>query len=170
MIPFITPWLRRLIPAALILAAGFGAAAGFGRRDSAAGTQADSEPEIRKCLLSLNESLATRDPDKVMAVFDSADDIMIIGSETGEVCLGRAKARAFVEELLRRPHLHYFTMDHITIARSGDIAWAFADGKMHRTKKDDPILIHPFRITAVLVRRADGWKWKVFSGSIPRGK
>ena len=49
-------------------------------------------------------------------------------------------------------------------------AWAFVDGKMVHTKNDGTALKIHYRIMAVMVKKDGGWKWKVFSGSIPRGE
>jgi ketosteroid isomerase-like protein len=156
--------------AVLVLAAAVSAGAGLVRQNAAAGIQSVADPEIRKSLQRLNEVLATRSLETAMTVFDDADDIMVIGSDTGEIFVGRERVRFFVKALVDMPFVFSFPMDQVTVARSGDIAWAFIDGKMVHTKSDGTASANPYRILAVLVKRADGWKWKAFSGSIPRGE
>jgi hypothetical protein len=41
---------------------------------------------------------------------------------------------------------------------------------MVHTRSSGKVSKIPYRITAVMVKRGDEWKWKVFSGSIPRGE
>jgi ketosteroid isomerase-like protein len=161
---------RTVLAAVLVLAGALGAGAGLVPQNPAAGIQSVADPEIRQGLLRLNEVMAPRSLETAMTLFDDADDIMVIGSDTGEIFIGRERARFFVKALVGMPFVFSFTMDQVAVTRSGDLAWAFIDGKMVRTKSDGTAFTNPYRILAVLVKRADGWKWKAFSGSIPRGE
>jgi hypothetical protein len=64
-----------------------------------------------------------------MALFDQDADIMLVGSDKGEVCRGRAAAETWVGGLLANNRFAW-TMDQVDIDVHGETAWAFVDGKM----------------------------------------
>jgi len=140
------------------------------RRDMAARPQSAPDPDIRKCLNRINEVLATRNLETIMSVFDDTDDIIVVGSDTGEIFIGRERVKYFMQALIDMPFVFSFEMDLVSINAGQNTAWAFVDGKMVHTKNDGTALKIPYRIMAVMVKKDSGWKWKVFSGSIPRGE
>ena len=161
----------RLILAGFLVSAFIPGAIGLTNRpDAAARLQSASDPDIRKCLSRMNEVLATRKLETIMSVFDDTDDIIVVGSDTGEIFIGRERVKYFMQALIDMPFVFSFEMDLVSINAGQNTAWAFVDGKMVHTKNDGTALKIPYRIMAVMVKKDGGWKWKVFSGSIPRGE
>jgi ketosteroid isomerase-like protein len=132
--------------------------------------QHEADAAIREALIRMNEMLATKDLDKVMSIYDDADDIMVIGSDSGEVFIGRERVRVFMKFIVSMPFIFSFELEPTTIRHQKDMAWVFCDGKMVHTRTNGKISRFPYRIMAVMVERGGIWKWKVFSGSIPRGE
>ncbi|HEX9252781.1 MAG TPA: nuclear transport factor 2 family protein [Ignavibacteriaceae bacterium] len=126
--------------------------------------------EIRASLNKLNEVLATKDLKTVMSIYDDSDDITVIGSDSGEVFIGRSQVQKFMKIIISMPFVFSFVMEPVTISFDQNIAWVFVDGKMVHTRDNGKISKFPYRIMAVMVKRGNEWKWKVFSGSIPRGE
>lgn len=130
----------------------------------------DTRKEIIKSLNRMNEMLATKDLQKVMSVYDDSDDIMVIGSDSGEVYIGRERVQKFMKMIVNAPFIFSFEMEPSTITIDNDRAWVFIDGKMIHSTPKGKVGKVPYRILAIMVKSHDEWKWKVFSGSIPRGE
>jgi ketosteroid isomerase-like protein len=130
----------------------------------------DPDSAIRKSLNRLNEVLATKDLQTVMSLYDNSDDIIVVGSDSGEVFIGKERVQEFMKVIISMPFTFSFDMDQISINHNKNIAWVFVDGKMVHTRSNGKVSKVPYRIMAVMVKKSDDWKWKVFSGSIPRGE
>jgi ketosteroid isomerase-like protein len=103
--------------------------------------------------------LDERDPDAFMALWAEEDDVAMWGSELTERADGRAELRTLGESIAAHPGEIRFTWDDLHVHKHGDIAWINAAGSVNGS---------PYRMTAVLVRRAGEWRWHTFSGSEPR--
>jgi ketosteroid isomerase-like protein len=103
--------------------------------------------------------LEDRDPDAFMALWAEDDDLAMWGSELTERGDGRAQVRALGEAIAAHPGQIRFTWDEKHVHEDGDVAWINAAGSVNGS---------PYRMTAVLVRRAGEWRWHTFSGSEPR--
>jgi uncharacterized protein (TIGR02246 family) len=132
--------------------------------------QSSSELQIRKSLEKMNEMLATKDLQQVMSVYDASDDIVVVGSDSGEVYVGREQVQKFMKMIISMPFVFSFELEPAVIRHDGNYAWVFTDGTMIHTRPNGKITRVPYRITAVMVKRESEWKWKMFSGSIPRGE
>jgi ketosteroid isomerase-like protein len=129
-----------------------------------------SDQEIREGFYQINEVLATKDLETVMSMYDDSEDIVVIGSDSGEVFIGRDRVKVFMKMIVSMPFVFSFEMDTPTIHHHQNIAWVFSDGKMVHTRSSGKVSKVPYRITAVLVKKGNKWKWKMFSGSIPRSE
>jgi ketosteroid isomerase-like protein len=140
------------------------------QQDGNTNNQTDEVSEIRKGLLRMNEMLATKDLQSVMSIYDDSDDIMVVGSDSGEVFIGKERVRVFMKMIVSMPFIFSFEIDKPVINQHQDIAWVFCDSKMVHTRTNGKVSKIPYRITAVLVKKGNEWKWKMFSGSIPRSE
>lgn len=134
----------------------------------AASSPAAADPGIETALRAMNDVCARRDLAGFMALFEDSDDIALVGSDAGEVFEGREAVAGFMRKLFALPFTFSFEMPKPLIHQRGDLAWVFVDGAMVHTTVDGRSRKMPYRITAVLVRRASGWRWQLFSGSSPR--
>jgi ketosteroid isomerase-like protein len=107
----------------------------------------------------LRAILEDRDPDAFMALWAEDDDVAMWGSELTERGDGRAGIRVLGEAIAAHPGEIRFTWDERHVHEVGDVAWINAAGSVNGS---------PYRMTAVLVRRAGEWRWHTFSGSEPR--
>lgn len=95
------------------------------------------------------------------------DDILLIGSEEGEVVHGRAELRALVERVLAAEATIGWDLSHAAVHERADVAW-FAVETALEARHPSGVTRLPYRLSGVLVRDADGaWRWAQFHGSEP---
>jgi ketosteroid isomerase-like protein len=136
-------------------------------RKTAARSPANSDEAVLQTLTALNDVLARRDLAGFMALFEDDDDIMLLGSDAGEVFRGRAEVGGFLKRLYGLPFTFAFDMPNATVRRKGHHAWLFADGAMVHKRADGSETRRPYRIVLVMKRHDDAWRWQLFSGSVP---
>jgi ketosteroid isomerase-like protein len=130
----------------------------------------DVQVEIKGTLQRWNDDAGRGDLPAFMAQFDDAADILLVGSDKGEVFKGRAQIEGWLGKLMARNRFSW-RMDRVDISASGDTAWAFVEGAMIVKNVAGKVLVTtPYRFTGVLVKRGDRWAWRLFNGSIPRGE
>ncbi len=127
------------------------------------------QAEIRRALDAFNEASGRGDLAGVMATFDEQADILLVGSDTGEVYKGRDATEAQLGRWYKSSGFSW-QMDRVEISRSGDTAWAFVEGKMKVTSKATGQLRFsaPYRFSVVFVNRGGRWLLHLFHGSAPR--
>jgi ketosteroid isomerase-like protein len=130
---------------------------------------AQVQAEIRSALQRFDEATARGDVAGALAQFDAQADILLVGSDKGEVYKGRAEMERWLGALMKRSGFSW-QMDRVEIGANGDTGWAFVEGAMKvNDLKGGQRGSTPYRFTAVLVRRGDGWAWRLFHGSVPVG-
>ena len=124
--------------------------------------------EIRRALDQFSEISGRGDVTAFMAQFDDRADIMLVGSDTGEVFKGRAAMEGWLAKLYKSSGFNW-QMDRVDISHHGETAWVFVEGKMNvRNKATGKLQFSaPYRFSAVLVKRGDRWAWRLFHGSAP---
>ena len=123
--------------------------------------------EVRRALTQFNDAAAAGDVKGCLALFEDRADILLVGSDKGEVFKGPAAMEGWLAALLRNNRFSW-EMDRVDISHHGDTAWAFVEGRM--VVKDPAGKLRfkaPYRFSAVLVRKGDGWAWRLFHGSAP---
>jgi ketosteroid isomerase-like protein len=159
---------QRLLLVLGLLLAGCGVASLPAPSVAAAATADDAA--IRAGLDTLNAAMARRDVPAVMALFDDTDDILLVGSDTGEVFRGRAAVAGFIQALCGLPFVFSFDLPDVIIRHGGRSAWVFADGAMVHTRDNSQATRVPYRFSLAMVKRGHEWRWQLFHGAIPRGE
>lgn len=128
------------------------------------------QAEIRGALDRFNEASARGDLAAVMASFDDRADVLLVGSDKGEVYLGRAAMEGWLGKLYKGTGFGW-QMDRVDLGHHGGTAWVFVEGKM--VLRDLPSGkvrgTTPYRFTGVLVKKGEAWIWRLFHGSVPGG-
>ncbi|HNC23708.1 MAG TPA: nuclear transport factor 2 family protein [Opitutaceae bacterium] len=132
--------------------------------------KAREEAAVRSTLTRMNEVLAKRDKAGFMALFDDSDEIMIIGSDVGEVCKGRKGVEGFIKWIYSQKFTFAFDLKEVAVHQEGDFAWVYEDGNMLHVRTDGKVTKIPYRFALTMVKRGDQWRWQLFHGSIPRGE
>jgi ketosteroid isomerase-like protein len=129
------------------------------------------QAEVRRAIDQFSETAGRADLAGLLALFDANADIMVVGSDKGEVFKGRAAIEGWVAALFKS-NAFSWQMDRVDISHNGDTAWAFVDGRMNVSNKTTGQLrlSSPYRFSAVLVKRGDRWVWRLFHGSAPKGE
>ena len=110
-----------------------------------------------------------RDIDTIMGLFADDDDITFWGSALPEEAVGREDLRGVLSRLFDAIPTSSFHLAYSArrVNVIGDVAWVNAAGTGTWDPGDGTIHEVPYRITAVLVRRAEGWRWHTHQASQP---
>ncbi len=135
---------------------------------SPVGASLRENQEVQQTLAALNAATTQRDVAATMALFDDTDDIMLVGSDAGEVFKGRKILAAHLKEIYALPFVLSFDLPSVTVHVEGQTAWIFSEGTEVINEGEGKISRTPYRLTVCLVKRGEHWKWQVFSGSVPR--
>jgi ketosteroid isomerase-like protein len=126
--------------------------------------------QITSALQRWNDDAGSGDLAAFMSQFDDAADILLVGSDKGEVFKGRAQIEGWLGKLMKKNRFSW-QMDRVDISASADTAWVFVDGAMIVKNDAGKVLVTtPYRFSGVLVRRGEGWAWRLFNGSVPAGE
>jgi uncharacterized membrane protein/ketosteroid isomerase-like protein len=124
--------------------------------------------EVSAALDRLNQLLSARNT-SIVDEFASTPDVILLGSEAGEVAIGRDQLAAFFDRLFALPVQLSWEWKERRISSEGDVAWVFADGSVVLTSPSGEMRA-PYRMTGVLQRTAGQWRWRQFHGSEPAGQ
>jgi uncharacterized protein (TIGR02246 family) len=126
-----------------------------------------SDAEVRGALARWNDAASRGDLRAMLAQFDDSPDVLLVGSDKGEVFRGREAIEAWLSRIFKGNRFSW-RMDRVDVGDSGDVAWVFVEGAMIVTDKEGkPRGSTPYRFSGVLVRRDGGWAWRQWHGSIP---
>ncbi len=127
----------------------------------------DTEVRSQVCqaLERFNDLVSTRNP-QVLAEFAPGDELLLVGSEAGEVATGRQELEAFFARVFARDVAFSWEWDRIDVSHAGDLAWVFADGRTVLSTAQEQRRT-PYRITGVLERHGGRWLWRQYHGSEP---
>ncbi len=125
---------------------------------------------IRAALESWTDAASRGDLAAAVGQFDDQADVLLVGSDKGEVFQGRVAIEGWLRRILAKNRFSW-AMDRVEISTAGETAWVFVEGSM---KVSDPAgtprFTAPYRFSGVLVRRGDGWAWRLWHGSMPRAE
>jgi ketosteroid isomerase-like protein len=117
---------------------------------------------------AFDSALKRRDADAIVDLFVDDPDVTLCGSALHERALGKLEIRGLLDRLFST--LPDSSVDRTFQQRevyvSGDVAWVNAAGSARWEPGGEPRMI-PYRVTAVLVRTVDGWRWHTHNGSQP---
>jgi len=117
--------------------------------------------EEEAVLATLDEYAAAycaKDIDRLMAVFDDADDISLIGTGADELCAGRSAIEAVFLRNFSDATATRFEWQWKNVTLAGDCAVVAISLTIHLDTPDGPLRV-PVRWTVAMVRRPDGWRW-----------
>jgi ketosteroid isomerase-like protein len=124
--------------------------------------------EITETLNLWNTTAKNADVDKFMSLFDDTENIMLVGSDSGEIFKGKIQIRGWLGQLFKNNSFSW-EMNRIDIDSYANTAWVFVDGSMIvSNKKSGKMRKTPYRFTGIMVKVQDVWKWRLFDGSNPR--
>ena len=125
--------------------------------------------EITNVLKDWNAAAKSSDLEKSMSLFDDSENILLIGSDSGEVFKGKEQIRGWLSQLYSVAGFSW-EMDRIDIDYNENTAWVFVEGRMVVEFKNGKMKKSPYRFTGIMVKKGNEWKWRLFNGSNPRGE
>jgi hypothetical protein len=126
---------------------------------------ADVRSQVHQVLERFNELVAAKNL-QVLGEFAPGDEVLLVGSEAGEIAMGRQALEAFFTRVFAREAAFSWEWDRIEVSHTGDLVWFFADGwVILSTAKEQRRA--PYRISGVLERHAERWLWRQYHGSEP---
>ena len=124
--------------------------------------------EIRSALELWNTTCKSRNIEKTMELFDKSPDIIVVGSDSGEIFKGKEQIENWMKMLFSHRSFSW-DMTRVDIDSNGNTAWVFMDGFMIVTTDKGKSARFPYRFSAVLVKVKNDWKWRMFDGAVPGG-
>jgi ketosteroid isomerase-like protein len=158
--------MKRNILPQLVLAILF---LGFVNSLSAQTSSEKVKNEITETLKTWNTACKNADLEQVMAMLDNTAEIMVVGSDKGEINKGTEEVRNWIGRIFGFAGFSW-EMDRIDIDSNGKTAWVFMDGKMIVDFKKGGQRVTPYRFTGIMVKKGGVWKWRLFDGSVPQGE
>ncbi len=125
----------------------------------------ETRKEVTAALQRLGVLVSCKDP-AVLAEFASDAEVLLVGSEAGEVAEGPHALRDFFQRVFRSPASVGWEWRKVRISCAHDLAWLFAEGEVVIVTDARPRR-RPYRLSAVLQRNGRRWLWKLFHGSEP---
>lgn len=123
------------------------------------------ESQVLAALERFNELVSTRNL-QVLAEFAPGEDVLLIGSEAGEVANGSQEIARFFARIFARDVTFSWEWDRIEVSHAGGLAWFFAEGRVVVATAQEQRK-SPYRVSGVLERRAERWLWWQYHGSEP---
>lgn len=121
--------------------------------------------QVRQVLERFNQLVSTKNQ-QVLAEFASSDEVLLIGSDDGEIATGRQELEAFFTRIFSNETTYSWEWDRVDVWHAGNLAWFFADGQVVLTTTKEQRK-SPYRITGIMERRDGRWLWKQYHGSEP---
>jgi hypothetical protein len=125
--------------------------------------------EISETLKIWNEAGRNRKTEAFKALFDDTTDIMLIGSDKGEISRGWDEISKWLDAIFKHNSFTW-EMDRIDIDSNGNTAWVFMEGRMVVVNDKGSVRKVPYRFCGILVKKNEQWKWRMWDGSSPGGK
>ena len=122
--------------------------------------------DIESALARLNALVGAKD-NSVIEAFDDDAEVLLVGSELGEIAKGRHAIETFFTALFAAPVTIGWEWNRIDIGTEGATLWFFAEGRAVLDSAGE-IKRLPYRLSGVLVRRNGALYWRQFHGSEPR--
>jgi len=125
-----------------------------------------TEKAVMKILQDLSDGLTSRHVQRVLDLFATDADIVLLGSQAGEKAIGRRELENFLERLFSRSMVISFEWKWHLVSIKGSVAWVVAEGLIH-WKSANQHQSFPYRATIVLKKKGEKWLIMHCHGSEP---
>jgi SnoaL-like domain len=120
--------------------------------------------ELDSAFNALIQAVLERDLLSTLDCFSSGEEPAVVGSESGEMALGRTRVEDFFRRVYARSQPFRFDFPNRSWSVRGDVAWLIAEGTVVEPSAAEA---KPYRLTAVFVVEDGAWKLALWSGSEP---
>lgn len=126
--------------------------------------------DVRQAILasvdSLNANVRSKSIDGTLDLFVPEAEVLLVGSSPGELARGPVALRALLSRVFESPYSIGWEWDERYVSAYGPVAWVYTEGALVMAR-DGNVVRRPYRMSGVLVRRPEGWRWAQFHGSEP---
>jgi ketosteroid isomerase-like protein len=126
---------------------------------------AEMRDQVLQALERFERLVAERDP-ALLSEFADEADVRLVGSGASKVATGPGEVEALVRRFFGLPVQIRWEWRSRDVSLVGDVAWLFAQGEAVLRGEGGEQRV-PYRMTGVLDRRGDIWRWCHFHGSEP---
>jgi SnoaL-like domain len=123
------------------------------------------ETDLAQVLSGFCAGFEAKDPDAVLAVFSTAQDVTLITSEK-HVLRGREALEQFLDVYAAGPTKYSWTWSQIETTARLPIGWLFAEGIETATTNGNDVRT-AYRMTIVCELEGDRWHARLAHGSSP---
>lgn len=116
------------------------------------------EKEILATLDEYADAYCTKDLDRLMAIFDTGDDISVIGTGADELCYGQSEIRALFARNFAEATADRFAWDWTKVTIRDDSAVVAITLTIHIDLDGEKLHV-PIRWTVVLKQTEGKWLW-----------
>ena len=125
--------------------------------------------EISKTLESFYSAAQKASTEEIISLFDTSPNIMFIGGDSAEIWKGADKIRGHLNSMFPDVKVTLL-MERTDIDYNQNTAWVFADGRIIITPPEGEPMKAPYRFMAILVKKANFWKFTIYNGQNPGSK
>lgn len=115
---------------------------------------------------ALSNAFDSRDLGAVLECFADGDQVTYVGSQPGELAVGRAAVVELMADLFGRPEAYSWQLTEPVVWTHGDVAGLFSEA-VGRARGVDGTQEFAYRLTGSLERVNDRWRWRICHGSEP---
>lgn len=126
---------------------------------------AETKWAVLKAFNALIDHIANGRLNETMACFANDADVALFGSEADDTAIGPDAVRAHFATLYAQPFRVLFDLQPGKVSAQSNMAWLTAEGTVRLSTGNEH---HPYRLTALMVRKDGRWLWQLFLGSEPR--
>jgi ketosteroid isomerase-like protein len=125
-----------------------------------------TETAVMAVVNKFNEAYSRRDMDSLLALFAPDPDLIVIGTGADERRVGLAELKFQAERDWSQSESLSFELGWRSVSATGSVAWLAAEG-IGQGKIDSQEIRFPWRLTAVLEKRANKWLFVQMHLSVP---
>jgi hypothetical protein len=123
----------------------------------------DLNSSVLQVLTRFSELISRHD---LTLASEFAEDAVLVGSEEGEVTVGRSALTALLQRAFAKPHTVSWEWEQPVAHRVGDLAWFFVEATVV-VVTDGTAQRMPYRVSGMLEWRASRWVWRQYHGAEP---
>jgi len=128
-------------------------------------TDSSLKMQIREVLERFNNLVTTRNM-QILEEFFPSEQVLLVGSDSGEIAKGSRELEAFFTRIFSRETTFSWEWERLDVAQAGEAAWFFAEGCVI-LNSDNERRKNPYRVSGVLRQQENRWLWEQYHGSEP---
>ncbi len=126
----------------------------------------ETESRVQSTLDKVAEAFEERDLDKMMPLFSTDDDIVVLGTGADEKKIGRSEVKALFKRDWAQSEASSIVYNWLSIFVEGKMAWAAVEASFYARVGSREMHL-PTRLTIILKKSGEEWLIVHWHASIP---